>query len=302
MSAARSRTAKWLDPGIAAALAASGTDACRIASAEGWRIDRFGDTALISQREDELELVTGLDDWCRQAGVPLKRIYRRRLVVGPDGEDAPLLIRGDADAHAGIVSENNLRYGVDFTTGYSCGFFPDQRANRWRLRELKAARVLNAFAYTCSFSVAAAAAGAATMSVDLARAALERGRRNLQLNEIPPEGHRFLADDVFAVLPRLARRGERFEAIVLDPPTFSRGRRGRVFRVERDFGELFELAVACAAPDAWILLSSNCSSLRTDAIRRMVKNCLRCSCHFFSTPPLPDVPATDAPAAVWVQV
>jgi hypothetical protein len=110
--------------------------------------------------------------------------------------------------HTCVAHEERLCYEIDFLAGYSCGLFLDQRANRRRLRATKAERVLNLFSYTCSFSVAAAAGGAQTLSIDISKAALDRGRRNFALNGLSLEGHRFMADDAFDVLPRLARRGE----------------------------------------------------------------------------------------------
>src|SRR4029077_8305013 len=106
--------------------------------------------------------------------------------------------------------------------GYSVGLFVDQRENRRYVREMEPKRLLNCFAYTCSFSVAAAAGGAQTVNVDLLKKNLARGRENFALNALSTADHRFIADDVRPVLRRLARRGEKFDMIILDPPTFSR--------------------------------------------------------------------------------
>ena len=158
-----------------------------------------------------------------------------------------------------------LRYGIDFGAGYSVGLFVDQRANRRYIRKIAPKRLLNCFAYTCSFSVAAGSAGAKTVNVDLSKKSLTRGRENFGLNGLPTEEHSFIADDVLSVLPRLARKGERFDAIILDPPTFSRSHRGNVFHVERDFEKLLLVALEVAERNARILLSTNCSTLQERA-------------------------------------
>src|SRR5262249_20095902 len=145
-----------------------------------------------------------------------------------------------------IVTERHLRFGIDFTAGYSAGLFLDQRENRSHLRRIAPRRLLNCFAYTCSFSVAAASAGALTLNIDLSSKSLGRGRDNFALNNLSTVDQRFIADDVFAVLPRLARRGEKFDAIILDPPTFSRSHEGKAFQVERDFEKLLLGAVELA--------------------------------------------------------
>src|SRR5204863_6937957 len=149
-------------------------------------------------------------------------------------------------------------------------------------------------AYTCSFSVAAALAGAETISVDLSKKSLDRGRANFALNSIETTSHRFLADDVLDVLPRLARRGETFDAIILDPPTFSRGNKSRRFQVEKDLESLLVTALEVATPDARILLSTNCTRLAPRDLEQLARYALklnRRTASFHRVPDLPDIPA-----------
>jgi 23S rRNA (cytosine1962-C5)-methyltransferase len=204
------------------------------------------------------------------------------------------------------VSEAGLRYGLDFAAGYSAGFFIDQRANRARLRELRPKRLLNTFAYTCSFSVVAAKAGAETVSVDLSRRSLTRGEGNFRRNGLDPAaGHKFIADDVLAVLPRLARRGEKFDVIILDPPTFSRNESGEAFQVQRDFDRLVALAIEVAAPGAKILLSVNHAEMKVADLERMGRAALRMqgrSGRFSHTAPLPDFPPGAGAKTVWLEI
>src|SRR5204863_10111306 len=137
-----------------------------------------------------------------------------------------------------VSRERGLHYAIDFGGGYSVGFLPDQRENRYYVRRIAPRQVLNCFAYTCSFSVAAATTGARTVSIDVSRKSLDRGRHNFALNGLPLVGHGFIADDVLEVVPRMARRGDKFDLILLDPPTFSRSTAGRTFQVESDFERL----------------------------------------------------------------
>ena len=99
------------------------------------------------------------------------------------------------------------------------GLFLDQRDNRRRIRaQARGKDVLNLFAYTCGFSVAAAAGGAAsTVSVDLSPKALEWGRANFALSHLDPSDHQFIKSDAFDYLRRAARQGKRFDIIILDP-------------------------------------------------------------------------------------
>ena len=174
------------------------------------------------------------------------------------------------------VTEAQIKYGLDFGGGYSAGLFIDQRENRTHVRKSRPKRMLNTFAYTCSFSVVAALAGAETLSIDLSRRSLVRGEENFRRNGLDPKlGHRFLADDVLAVLPRLARRGEKFDTIILDPPTFSRNQSGAAFQVQRDFEKLLLLALEVALPRAQLLLSVNHSEMRVADLERIARGALR---------------------------
>lgn len=292
----------WTPPEYVAALEGEGTTVCRIASAEALRIERFGPGVIISHREREVrpDLIERIDAWAARAGIALDRIYERQLVIGPGETDKPRPLRGGELDSVLTVQELGLHYEVDFLAGYSCGLFIDQRHNRKYLLSLRPRRVLNTFSYTCAFSIAAASIGAETLSVDLAKVALSRGRRNLELNGIAPEGHRFIADDVLDVLPRLVRRGEKYDAIILDPPTFARGAKGRPFRVERDMEKLLSLALEVGTPGGWILLSTNASELQLRDLRSMAR---RQGCDRFHEEPLPeDLSHGPVSMTVWVRI
>ena len=295
---------KWISPGMAQEFARADTDAYRIADGETCRIERFGDGAIVSDANGvaPVAIVDELAAWCQRAGVSLRRTYARRLVPAPGRQDVPEALGSAAPPHSGIAQEEGLSYGIDFMAGYSCGLFIDQRANRRRVRTGCSGRLLNLFCYTCSFSVAAAAAGARTVNIDLAKSALDRGRRNFALNNLSTEGHSFIADDVLEVLPRLERRGEKFEWIVLDPPTFSRGRKGKILRLESDYGRLIELACACASPGAMVLLSANCSTFDTGKLKAFGRGRLGSGPTFFEPDRLPDIPAKRGASTVWMQI
>ena len=154
-----------------------------------------------------------------------------------------------------------------------------------------------------SFSVVAGLAGGLTVSIDLSQKSLNRGRENFTLNGMSMNQHRFIADDVLAVLPRLARKGERFDAIILDPPTFSRSRTGKAFQVEHDFERLLLAALALTEREAKILLSTNCTRLTERALEVMVRYCLKASRragHLVPSLPLPDFPPGAGARSLWL--
>ncbi len=173
------------------------------------------------------------------------------------------------------VRENGLKFWVDFDAGYSQGLFLDQRLNRKELRRIaKGQSVLNTFSYTCSFSLAAAAGGAETVSLDLSKPYLNWGQRNFALNNLDSRRprHDFIFGDVFDWMKRLAKRDKRFDIIILDPPTFSRTKRGKVFRVTRDYPDLVRLACELLTPEAGrILACTNQGSLSQSHFEEMLE-------------------------------
>lgn len=188
----------------------------------------------------------------------------------------PRCVRAKAENRFPVL-ENGLTFLVGFGEGLSTGLFMDQRENRWRLlqMELRGKSVLNTFAYTCAFSVAAAKAGAATTSVDLSRKHLDWGKENFRANNLALEGHEFLAGDVFEWFRRFAKRGRRWDVVLLDPPTFSTTKTGRRFQAERDYGALLTQAAALVAPGGWLFCSTNQRTLSAEQLERCLRECGR---------------------------
>jgi 23S rRNA (cytosine1962-C5)-methyltransferase len=272
-------------------------------------LERFGPDLLLSyqtERGREAAL-TELDERCTAYSFVPARVFGKYLPPRASERGAPSLLRGTEDTPLETeVTEGGTKYGLDFGGGYSAGLFIDQRENRARVRAGRPKRLLNTFAYTCSFSVVAALAGAETVSLDLSRRSLTRGEENFRRNGLDPKaGHRFIADDVLEVLPRLARRGEKFDWIVLDPPTFSRNQAGEAFQVQRDFEKLVMLALEVATPRAQILLSVNHSEMRVADLERIARGGLRLkgfSGRFDRTPALPDFPPGEGAKTLWLEV
>lgn len=297
---------EWIDQQLLRDFETEGTDAHRLCTTdEGW-VERFGRDVLVSFKNPAARerLVLELYFWQNSVGFDLGRVFARFLPKKNEEREKPqLMFRDENENLQSVANEHFLKYGVDFGAGYSVGLFIDQRENRRYLRQIAPKRVLNCFAYTCSFSVAAAWAGAQTVSIDLSKKSLARGRENFALNSLATNDHRFIADDVFAVLPRLARKGEKFDTIILDPPTFSRSHQGKVFHVESDFEKLLALALELTGRDSRILLSTNCSSLREKGLEVMARYCLkltRRAAKFQRPDPLPDFPVGTTASSIWM--
>jgi 23S rRNA (cytosine1962-C5)-methyltransferase len=296
----------WIDPGLLRDFQAEGTDAHRLCTIEDGCVERFGTDVLISFKRvlARERLLEELQTWADSVGFPVRRVFARLIPTKSERRESPALVIGDpSESLRTIVTEWYLRFGIDFGTGYSPGLFLDQRENRRYVRHIVPKRLLNCFAYTCSFSVYAACNGASTLNIDLSKKYLARGRENFALNNLSTIDHRFITDDVRSVLPRLARRGEKFDAIILDPPTFSRSSEGKTFQVQHDFERLLMSALAVAERDAHVLVSTNCSALGVRALEVMARYCLketRRAAAFQRPLPLPDFPPRTGASSIWL--
>ena len=263
---------EWISGDSWSQLRRERTDAHRAANGkDGW-LDRYGDWILWSGGKPPQAETLGHELSARYGFAPRGHLARELVRKASDQKPAAL-IAGEAPAEI-TVQENGLSYLVEPAGGYSTGLFLDQRLNRRWVTSLGAKRMLNLFAYTCSFTVCAASSGAETCSVDAAKRVLGTGRRNLELNGIEPtDGHRFLADDAMKVVPRLRKRGEKFDLIVLDPPTFGRAD-GRVFRIERDLPVLVRDCFDLLEPGGWLLVSCNYAEWGAKELRNECESAL----------------------------
>ncbi|MBE7035597.1 MAG: SAM-dependent methyltransferase [Ruminococcaceae bacterium] len=142
-----------------------------------------------------------------------------------------------------------LRFHIKPTGFKHMGLFPEQAANwEWMhdliQKENRPIKVLNLFAYTGGATLAAAAAGAQVVHVDSSKGVVTWAKENLALSGMADRPVRFIADDAIKFVEREMRRGNRYEGIIMDPPSYGRGPGGEVFKLEK---ELFRLIEKCAA-------------------------------------------------------
>lgn len=195
------------------------------------------------------------------AGLPLRgAVLKTRLkTAGAGPERAKDDVVGEPPPDKLIVRESAVPYEVHLRGGINVGLFTDMREHRAGLgRFVRAKRVLNTFAYTGALSLAAARAGATSItSVDLAAGPLAWARANFALSGIDAAAYRWEVSDVFRFLEGERDRGGRYDVIILDPPTVS-GARAALWAQKRDYPDL--IAAACALlPDegGHLWISSN---------------------------------------------
>ncbi|MEL6349658.1 MAG: class I SAM-dependent rRNA methyltransferase [Myxococcota bacterium] len=178
-------------------------------------------------------------------------------------DDLPTgLVWGEAALEALTVQELGLSYRVLPAAGHDIGLFCDMRALRaWMTPHWAGRRVLNTFCFTGAFSVAAVAHGAReVVSVDLSGPILERVRANFEANHLDPKPHPIWQEDTFKALDRLRRKGERFDVIIADPPSFSHGPAG-TWSVQKDYRRLVSACLRVLAPGGWLIAATNLGSI-----------------------------------------
>lgn len=229
----------------------------------GLYLDIYGTWGLLHLRSDacakrEPEILQTLAELPFQ-GLYIKRRPKQANRMGEDEveERAPRdPIFGDAAPENFEVWEHDLPFQVSLAAGMSTGIFLDQRANRdWIRQRARNKRVLNLFSYTCGFGAAALAGGAKlVINVDASKNALQWAEANLQ--PYSKERWKNFADDVFVYLRRASRRGDQFDIIVVDPPTYATTKTSR-FRSGKDWQGLVKASAALLAPGGVMLCCSN---------------------------------------------
>jgi 23S rRNA (cytosine1962-C5)-methyltransferase len=308
------------------------TNAYRVinGASDGWSglyVEKFGDY-LLSQSESALTEEQNKQMITVKESLGVRAVYHKTLTQNARKtavvDASPRIITGESPADRFVINENGLRFELSFSEGYSVGLFLDQRDNRGRLLSGHLARgfelsaldmpprieVLNAFAYTCGFSVCAAKAGARTTSIDLSKKYLEWGKRNFQLNGLDPTEHDFIFGDVFDWLRRLEKKQRFFDIIVLDPPTFSQSKESGIFRAEKDYAKLIGLTVPLLKRNSLLFASTNAADWTPkdflDTIERAIRDSKRRILQQQYFPQPPDFPISrEEPAylkTVWVRI
>ncbi len=189
--------------------------------------------------------------------LPLDHVHLRRRTTRP--KEGQRYSRLAQEGERRVVREGQLQFLVDLDSYLDTGLFTDHRLTRKRVQEESAGRhVLNLFSYTGSFTVYAAAGGAlSTTSVDLSERYLNWAEENLKLNKLWEPRHRMVAAEGRAFLQEAARRGQSWDLIVLDPPSFS-FREGLVdFDIQRDHRTLVKEALAVLKSRGTLYFSTN---------------------------------------------
>lgn len=220
------------------------------------------------------------DPWLPHVLEALHRLERprgvllRRRVPGAGGappEGRSELVKGAAPPGELTVRESGLRYRVRLAD-LKPGLFLDERENRaWVASQCAGKAVLNAFAFTGAFSTAALAAGAGqVVSLDLSASVLARLKANLRLNRLDTPRHEAVRGEALATLAAWARKGRRFDVVILDPPAYATHAGGR-WRAAEDYGRLAEASSLVLAPGGLLAAALCAHEVPPERFERMLR-------------------------------
>lgn len=174
-----------------------------------------------------------------------------------------------------VVQEHGLQFKVNLDDGLNCGLFLDMRHNRFLLQAACGSKkVLNCFSYTCAFGLHARAGKAReVVNIDISSKALERGQENYRLNGMLPVEGEFVRADAMSYLKRAVKKGNSFDVIILDPPSFARMEKAN-FQVKRDMPQLMALGIEALSPGGGLFVSTNYSGMSYADLEQMLAKVL----------------------------
>ncbi|QQS20458.1 MAG: class I SAM-dependent methyltransferase [Candidatus Moraniibacteriota bacterium] len=176
-----------------------------------------------------------------------------------------------------VVSYDDLSFRVELMGFKHTGIFPEQACNwDWIREKIESAsepvRVLNLFGYTGGATVAALAAGGEVSHVDASKGMVGRAKENCALSRLSHAPVRFFADDAIKFVDRELRRGHQYEAILLDPPSFGRGPKGELWKLESHLFSLLEkISMLLSDRALFLLLNAYTTGLSPVVLENMVK-------------------------------
>lgn len=217
------------------------------------------------------------DDWLRQLADGLReRLPQVEQIVVQQRyrRDGPFLSVFGEPPERLVIEEQQLKYWLTLGRQQNTGIFLDMANGRdWLRQRSNGKAVLNLFAYTCAFSVAAHAGGAAKIvNVDMSKASLACGRDNHRLNNQDLDRVIFEGVDIFKSFGRLRKHGP-YDLVVCDPPTFQKGS----VNIERDYGKILRRIPQFSRPGAELLLCLNSPDLDETFLQQQVaEHCPDC--------------------------
>lgn len=235
-----------------------------LATGDGEKLEKWGDFILL--RPDPQVIWHAKSDLTKTKG--LDAHYKRESTGGGHWQYLKKI------PEEWVVSWQNLKFSIKPMGFKHTGLFPEQAVNWADMTNLiknakREINVLNLFAYTGGASVVCAKAGAKVTHVDASKGMVERAKENAKLNKI--DNIRFIIDDCKKFVEREIRRGNRYDAIIMDPPSYGRGTSGETWKLEDN---LFDFVSVCkgvlSEKPLFILISSYTTGLQPGVLTNVL--------------------------------
>lgn len=237
-----------------------------IATGNGEKLERWGNVKLL--RPDPQVIWPSRRDLSKEKGLNAR--YVRQSTGGGYWEN---LIKMPQEWE---VSWRNLRFLVKPMGFKHTGLFPEQAVNWAKMIELiknsaREIKVLNLFAYTGGATVACASAGAKVVHIDSSKGMVERAKENLALSGLKDKPVRFIVEDCKKFVEREIRRGNKYDAIIMDPPSYGRGPSGEIWKIEESLFEFVELCFKLLSDNPlFVLINSYTTGLQPQVIKNIL--------------------------------
>lgn len=202
--------------------------------ADGQKLERWGNITLVRPDPQIIWSETTTDLWSSA-----NAIYNRSNTGGGSWNIKKNI------PNSWTISYQDLKFNLKLMGFKHTGLFPEQAFNWNIIRDTikkanRQVKVLNLFAYTGGASIAALSAGAEVVHVDSSRGMVDWAKENVKINNLEDKPIRFLVDDVRKFVKREIRRGNTYDIIIMDPPSFGRGSKNEVWNIESDLSELIK--------------------------------------------------------------
>ena len=242
-----------------------------IATGDGEKLERWGKLVLL--RPDPQVI------W--HAKTPLAQnpkinaIYHRSSTGGGGWQ-----FKGNVPSNF-VIERNGLKFSLKLMGFKHTGLFPEQAVNWDMMQDLiinakRDIKVLNLFAYTGGATVACAKAGAHVTHVDAAKAMVERAKENVALSNVDTTHVRYIVDDCLKFIQREIKRGNKYDAIIMDPPSYGRGANGEVWKIENSIHDLvLKCTEVLSDKPLFFLINSYTTGLQPTVMENILKMSLK---------------------------
>ncbi|WP_457743500.1 class I SAM-dependent methyltransferase [Sulfurimonas sp.] len=226
-------------------------------------IDTILSVAFYFDEPNEKELIEMLKEFVNNSLKYTRLVIQRRYLQGAPSE----VLIGDVPEDLYLI-ENGIKIKLNLLSNKNSGYFPDMKNGRKFIQEnAKGKHVLNLFAYTCAFSLAAKVGGArSVLNVDMSKGALKTGKANHILNDLDLKEVNFLSYNILKSFSALKRKGP-YDFIIIDPPSFQKGS----FETTKDYAKIIKKLSQLTKDNCTLLACLNSPELESDFIINMIE-------------------------------